>query len=128
MCQRKISSKKPIRCITHLRNLILCKFMSPSLRIVSIVLSLPNCRTSDFLWIFRVRFELVVQWRMLARGFDAAVVDVGGGSGGGSLLLLVGFLDWRRIGLAVNRVSNNSRVVLRKRGCQTRSHGNGSGS
>lgn len=93
MCQRNISSKKPIGRITHLGKLILCKFMSPSLRIIGIVLGLPHGRTGDFLGEFRVRFELFVQWRMLARRFDAAVVDGGGGS-----LLLVGFLGRQRRG------------------------------
>lgn len=66
---------------------------------------------------------------MLARGFDTAIVMgvcVGVGSGWRRLLLLLlGFLG-RRIGLTFNR--SRGRVVLRKRGCQTRSHGNGSGS
>lgn len=64
---------------------------------------------------------------MLARGFDTAIVmGVGVGCGWRRLLLLLlGFLG-RRIGLTFDRF--RSRVVLRKRGCQTRSHGNGSGS
>lgn len=115
MSQRDITGKKPICHVAHLRNLILGEFMGPSLRIISIVLTLPNGRAGDFRWEFRVRFELVVQGRMLARGFDAAVLDDG---------RLLGFLG-RRIGLAVDRVS---RVVRRKRGCQTRGHGNGPGS
>lgn len=128
MCQRNISSKKPIGRITHLRNLILCKFMSPSVGIIGIVLSLPYGGTNDFLWEFRVRFELVIQWRMLTRGFDATVVAGGGGYRLTLLVgFLVGFLGRRRIGLTVDGV-NTSRVVLRKRCCQTRSHGNGSGS
>lgn len=135
MCQRNITSMKPIRRITHFRNLLPCKLMGPSLRIIGIVFTLPNGRTGDFLWEFRVWFDLVVQGRMLARGFDTTVVVVvvvgggGGGCGGWRRLLLrmlLGFLGWR-IGLTFDRF-RSSRVVLRKRGCQTWSHGNGSGS
>ncbi len=119
MCQRNITSMKPIDRITHFGNLIPCKDMGPSLRIIGIVFTLPNGRTSDFLWKFRVGFELVVQGRMLARSFDTAVVLL-------LLLLLLllqlGFLG-RRIGLTFDRF--RSSVVLRKRGCQTRSHGSG---
>lgn len=128
MCQRNITSMKPISGITHFGNLISCKHMGPSLRIIGIVFTLPNGRTSDFLWEFRVGFELVVQGRMLARSFDTAFVVVRGGCGLvvlQQLLQLAGFLR-RRIGLTFNRF--RSSVVLRKRGCQTRSHGSGSGS
>lgn len=134
MCQRNITSMKHIDCITHFGNLIRCKVMGPSLRIIGIVFTLPNGRTSDFLWKIRVGFELVVQGRMLARSFDTVVVVVCGGCGCGLvvvvvvvlqqllLLLQLGFLG-RRIGLTFDRF--RSSVVLRKRGCQTRSHGSG---
>lgn len=67
---------------------------------------------------------------MLARSFDTAeaVVVVGGGCGLvvlQQLQQLGGFLG-RRIGLMFDRF--RSSVVVRKRGCQTRSHGSGSGS
>lgn len=130
MCQRNITSMKPIGRITHFRNLISRKYMGPSLRIIGIVFTLPNGRTSDFLWEFRVGFELVVQGRMLARSFDTVVV-MGGGCGLVVVVVVVvvlllqlgGFLG-RRIGLTFNRFRGSE--VLRKRGCQTRSHGSGS--
>lgn len=118
MCQRNGSSKKAIGRITHLGKLVLCKVMSPSLRIIGIVLGLPHGRAGDFLGEFRVGFELVVQWGMLARRFDAAIGDGGGGN-----LLLVAFVGRQRRELAVDRVGD-SHVVRGKRGCQTRSHGN----
>lgn len=127
MCQGDITSKKPIRRIIQFRNLIPCKLMGPSLWIIGIVFTFPNGWTGDFLWEFRVGFDLVVQGRMLARGFDTAV-EVGGGCGcgwGRLLLLLLGFLG-RRIGWTFDGF--RSSVVLRKRGCQARGHGNGSGS
>lgn len=140
MCQRNITSLKRIGRITHFCNLISSQDMSPSLRIISIILALPNGWTSDFFWEIRVWFDLVVQGRMLTRSFDTAkevVVVVGRGRdcgcGWGLVVVLLGFLGRRRrIGLTFfrfgSRSNSSSTVIVRKRGCQTRSHGIGSGS
>ena len=45
--------------------------MRPSLRIVFVIICIPDCCASDFMRKVFVGAELVIQRRMLARGLDA---------------------------------------------------------
>lgn len=69
-------SNKGISSSAHLGAFLLSETMGPFLRIVLVVLSLPDCWAGDFLGEFGERSDLVVERGLLAGGLQAIGEDI----------------------------------------------------